>query len=90
MGKLEPTVILLTGLTVFFTVCLFLAEFFFKSDAQFYQTIAGLATGISGALLLKITGLTHVSSKPEQPGPAPVPEPPVTAPTQPAGSQVPQ
>lgn len=56
MGKLEPTVILLSALVVFFTVALFVGEWLFKSDGQFYQTIAGLATGASGALLLRITG----------------------------------
>jgi hypothetical protein len=56
MGRLEPTVILLATLLVFFTGALFLAEWLFKGDSQFYQTVAGLVTSVGGALLLRITG----------------------------------
>ena len=56
MNKLDPIVVLLTGLQMFFTLALFFAEWWFNSDAQFYQTIAATMSGIAGALLMKITG----------------------------------
>lgn len=53
---IEPIVWLLAGLLIFFTATLFLSEWLFRSDGQFYQTVAGLTSGVSGALLLRITG----------------------------------
>ena len=65
--KIEPVVLLLTILLIFFTGTLFLAEWWFKADGQFYQTIAGLVTGIGGALLLRITGHTNPVTPPQLP-----------------------
>ena len=65
MQKIDPMVVLLAALLIFFTVALFFAEWWFKTDGQFYQTVAGLTTGISGALLLKIT--SHTPKPPDLP-----------------------
>ena len=54
--KLEPIVLLLTLLVVFFTVALFVAEYRFRDDAVFFQALVGMATGVLGALLGIITG----------------------------------
>ena len=51
---IEPVVWLLSALLVFFTASLFCAEWWFKSDAQFFQVIAAAFGGMSGALLTKI------------------------------------
>jgi hypothetical protein len=61
--KLDQVVWLLAGLLVFFTATLFLAEWLFGTDGQFYQTVAGLATGVSGALLMRITGHSGAPSQ---------------------------
>jgi hypothetical protein len=76
---LDPVVKLLTGLVIFFVFALFLAEWWFKSDGQFYQTLAGLATTASGGLMLRITGkqdphLPPLGQPPEPPSPADVTE----------------
>ncbi len=41
---------------MFLIVCLFASEIFFKNDAQFFQVVSGMATGVLGALLGLITG----------------------------------
>lgn len=51
---LEPVLILLSGLMIFFTAMIFVAEHFFASDGQIFQVISGLLTGISGAFLMRI------------------------------------
>ena len=62
MRSLDPAVKLLAGLLVIFTFALFLGEWWFKADSEFYQTLAGLVSGISGALLMRITG--HSAGQP--------------------------
>jgi hypothetical protein len=84
MGRIDPVVRLLTFMVVLFLAATFCAEWWFKSDAQFFQVISGLVTGAFGALLLKITGRTPdappgttvstVSTSTSQPAPSiPVP-----------------
>ena len=79
MRNLDPAVKLLSVLLIVFTCAPFLGEWWFKSDAQFYQTIAGLVSGISGALLLRITGHSNTdrTSPPSVPDPLPAPAAPL-------------
>ena len=56
---IEPVLLLLAGMMVFFTGVLFIAERFFSSDAQVFQVICGLLTGISGAFLMRIKPAPH-------------------------------
>lgn len=54
MRSLEPVLVLLVVMVVFFTGCAFAAEHFFGSDEGFFQVISGLLTGFSGALLMRV------------------------------------
>ncbi len=54
MQNIEPVILLLTALLVFFTCALFAAEHFFNSDSQLFQVLSGLLTAISGALLMRV------------------------------------
>ena len=56
LNKVDPMVMLLAALLIFFTFALFFAELWFKSDGVFFQTVATTMSGIGGALLMKITG----------------------------------
>ncbi len=50
----EPVLMLLAGLMIFFTGMLIFVEHFFASDGQVFQVISSLLTGISGAFLMRI------------------------------------
>jgi len=54
--KLEWSIRLLAFFLVFFTVALFFAEMYFKSDAEFFTVIASAFSGVLGALLGMLTG----------------------------------
>ena len=65
--KMDPVIYLLTGLLVFFTIATFLAEWLFKTDGAFFQTIAALLSMIAGSLMTKIK-TDHDSSNATLPG----------------------
>lgn len=52
--KLDPNVKLLAILLVFFSTLMFLSEWWFQSDSQFFQAIAAVFSGVSGALLAMV------------------------------------
>lgn len=52
--KVEPVLKLLAATMVFFTVVLIGVEYFFKEDAQVFQVIASILTGVVGAFLGRI------------------------------------
>jgi hypothetical protein len=52
--KVEPVVLLLFLGMVIFAGLLFVSEKFFPSDGQFFQVIAGLLTGFSGAFFMRV------------------------------------
>lgn len=52
--KIEPIVILMTGLVLTFTILLIFVAKTMSSDGQTFQIIAGLVTGFSGALLMRV------------------------------------
>lgn len=54
LNKLEPVLLLLTFLLLFFTGALFFAEHFFMQDAQLFQVLSSLITGFAGALLMRV------------------------------------
>lgn len=54
MLKLEPVLVLLAALVVFFAVLLISCAHFFPTDGQTFQVISGLVTGFSGALLMRV------------------------------------
>jgi hypothetical protein len=53
-NKVEPIVLLLVALVIFFTVILIGVARMMSSDGQTFQIIAGLVTGFSGALLMRV------------------------------------
>ncbi len=53
-NKIEPIVLLLTFLVIFFSVVLVGIAKFLSSDGQTFQIIAGLVTGFAGSLLTRI------------------------------------
>jgi hypothetical protein len=53
-SKIEPVVYLLTGLLIFFTLATFLAEWWFRTDGAFFQSISNMLSMIAGALMMKI------------------------------------
>lgn len=53
-NKIEPIVLLLCSLVIFYTVCLIVVAKLMSSDGQTFQIIAGLVTGFSGALLMRV------------------------------------
>lgn len=53
-NKIEPIVLLLCMLVVFFTGVLVAVAKLMSSDGQTFQIIAGLVTGFSGALLMRV------------------------------------
>ena len=65
LSSIEPVILLLALLWVISLIGMFLAEFYFKSDAVFYTSISGMGTTLLGGLMLKITG----RDKPSPPNP---------------------
>ncbi len=53
-NKIEPIVLLLCSLVIFYTICLVVVAKLMSSDGQTFQIIAGLVTGFSGALLMRV------------------------------------
>ncbi len=53
-SKVEPVLVLLACCMVFFTAVLVGVEYFFKEDAQVFQVIASILTGVVGAFLGRI------------------------------------
>lgn len=53
-GRVEPIVLLLVGLVLFFTLVLIGIAVFLSSDGQTFQVIANLVAGFSGALLMRV------------------------------------
>ncbi|HKS75107.1 MAG TPA: hypothetical protein VJQ82_18005 [Terriglobales bacterium] len=54
MHRFEPVLLLLSGLVIFFTACLFASEHFFKDDGQMFQVVSNLLSGFGGALLMRV------------------------------------
>ncbi len=54
MKQLDPVLLLLAGMMVFFTGALFFVSTQLKTDGQTFQVISSLLTGISGAFLGRI------------------------------------
>lgn len=53
-NPVEPIVKLMVGLVLIFTCMLIGVARFLSSDGQTFQIIAGLVTGFSGALLMRV------------------------------------
>ena len=54
MPRLEPVIMLLTGLVVFFSLLLIGVAVWMSMDGQTFQVISGLVTGFAGALLMRV------------------------------------
>ena len=52
--RVEPIVMLLAGLVVFFTLLLVGVAKFMAMDGQTFQVVSGLVTGFAGALLMRV------------------------------------
>lgn len=52
--KIEPIMLLLAALVLIFTGVLIGAEWAFKDDAQIFQVVASILTGLSGAFMGRI------------------------------------
>lgn len=59
MDKLDPNVKLLAVLLIFFSLMMFLSEWWFRSDGAFFQGIASGFSGVLGALLGLMTKRTE-------------------------------
>jgi hypothetical protein len=53
-SPVEPVLLLLAGLLVFFACAIIYCEHFFASDGQIFQVFSGVMTAISGALLMRV------------------------------------
>lgn len=53
--KLDHTLLLMVGLMVFFTGCLFGVMTFWKDDGQMFQVMSNVLSGVAGAFLRHIT-----------------------------------
>ena len=53
-NRLEPVLLLLATMIVFFTVLLFVSARWFPNDGQTFQAIASLLSGFSGAFLMRV------------------------------------
>lgn len=51
---IEPVLLMLCGMIVFFTLLLFASEKFFGTDGQIFQVVANLLSGFGGALLMRV------------------------------------
>ena len=51
MKQLDPVLLLLAAMMIFFTAALFICAVLLKTDGQTFQVISSLLTGISGAFL---------------------------------------
>lgn len=54
MPKLDPVLVLLTGLIVFFSGMLLFIAFRLNSDGQTFQVVGNLLSGFAGALLMRV------------------------------------
>ncbi len=70
--SVEPILYLLASLMLLFTVTLIGVEYFFRTDAQVFQVVAGLLTGCSGAFFARIKPAAQNGNA----KPAAAPEPP--------------
>jgi hypothetical protein len=66
--KVEPILYLLGVMIVFFTAVLLAVEYWFKEDAQVFQVIASILTGIAGAFLARIKPAGQDQPQPPPPG----------------------
>jgi cytochrome c biogenesis protein CcdA len=53
-NRIEPVLLLLATMIVFFTVLLLGSAHYFPNDGQTFQVISGLLTGFSGAFLMRV------------------------------------
>ena len=54
MKGIDPILLLLATLMIFFTAMLFICAVWLKTDGQTFQVVSSLLTGISGAFLGRI------------------------------------
>jgi len=66
--KVEPIIQILVGLLVFMIGALFLANWMFPSDGQFYQGLSGIAQGVFGLLAGILVPRKTSSEVPSTPG----------------------
>lgn len=67
---IEPVLLLLSALLMFFTVLLFCSSSLYPTDGQIFQVISGLVTGFAGALLMRVKPRTAAEETP--PGMEPI------------------
>jgi len=63
--EIEPIILLLAALLIFFTAALFVSEKLFPQDGQIFQVISGLLTGIGGALMMRVKPPSDKSHDPK-------------------------
>lgn len=64
MKRIEPIIILLTGLLVFFTGTLIVCEWIFASDKVLFAVFSGLLSNVSGALFMGIKSQLGIPDTP--------------------------
>lgn len=61
--KIEPIILVLCGMAIFFTLAIFLGEKWFNNDAQLFQVFSNVLSGVVGAILMRVKpAATHSSS----------------------------
>jgi membrane-bound ClpP family serine protease len=65
MSGIDPIILLLTYLLIFFSLLAFIAEIFFRTDSVFFALFSGIVTTILGALMLRIRPRDPSDNKPD-------------------------
>jgi len=52
--KIEPIIIVLCGLILFFTLTIIYTAHMFKDDGQLFQVFSNSLAGVTGALLMRV------------------------------------
>ena len=64
MRKIDPIILLLTGLLIFFTAVLIVCEHYFYQDAVLFAVVSGLLGNVSGALFMGVKNQLGIPDTP--------------------------
>lgn len=67
MKQLEPVLLLLAAMVIFFTGLLIWSSTHLANDGQTFQVLSGLVTGFAGAFLMRVKPRADRPQEPETP-----------------------